>query len=309
MSGFTITLGAVAVMLGYAIPGFWMVHTKHIHKESIQAFAKVLLYICSPCLNIYTIINTPFSMKIVKDAGIVFVVSMLVQIGIILFFKFLFRKKFEDVKYRICCIATAMGNCGFMGVPLLEAVMPDYPEAVLMSTVFCLGMSLISWTLASYIISNDKAYMSIKNALINPSFLSFLIALPIFIWGIQLPSQLNQMITLLGKMSAPMCMLIMGMRLATMDLKAVFTDIGVYGIVAIKQLAMPLLVYFIMLLLPVDDYLIKTMFILSATPIASMVLNYAEMIGQGQKRAANLVLVGTICSIITLPFMMLLIYH
>lgn len=309
MSNFTITLIAVAVMLGYAVPGFLLVRTKHIHKDSLQAFATVLMYVCSPCLNIYTIINAPFSMKLVKEAGIVFVVSLAVQVFILLFFKYLFRKKFEDVNYRVGTIATAMGNCGFMGVPLLEAVMPDHPEAVLMSTVFCYGMGLIGWTLASYIISNDSKYMSIKNAVLNPATISILIAIPFFAMKISLPMQVNNMVTLLGKMSAPMCMLIMGMRLATMDLKKLFTDAEVYGIVAIKQFAMPLLMFGIMMLLPVDAYLVKTMFVLSAAPIASMVLNYSELIGQGQERAANLVLVGTITSVITLPLMMLLVYH
>lgn len=309
MSSFIITLGAVAVMLGYAVPGFVLVRTHHIHKDSIQAFAQILMYVCAPCLNIYTIVNVPYSKKLVMDAAAVFVVSVLVQVGLLLFFKYLFRRKYDDVKYRVCTIATAMGNCGFMGVPLLEAIMPEHPEAVLMSTVFCFGMSLIGWTLASYIISNDRTYMSLKNALFNPSSLSIMIAIPIFVLGLQIPEQLNTMITLLGKMSAPMCMLIMGMRLATMNMKNVFTDISVYGIVAIKQFGMPLLVFGIMRMLPVDQYLVKTMFILSAAPIASMVLNYAELIGQGQKRAANLVLVGTMLSIITLPLMMMMVYH
>lgn len=309
MSGFLITLGAVTMMLGYAVPGYLLVRTKHIHKDAIQAFATVLMYVCSPCLNIYTIVNVPFSVKIVVDAGIVFVVSMGVQVLILLTFRRIFLKKYEDVTYRVYTIATAMGNCGFMGVPLLEAIMPEHPEAVFMSTVFCLGMSLIGWTLTSYIISNDKSYMSIKNALLNPSSLSLLIAVPLFLTGIQMPVMLNQMVTLLGKMSAPMCMLIMGMRLATMDFKSLFTDMHVYGIMLIKQCGMPLLVFGIMSLLPVEDYLVKTMFVLSAAPIASMVLNYAELIGQGQKKAANLVLVGTMLSIITLPGMMWLVYR
>lgn len=309
MSSFLITLIAVAVMLGYAVPGFLLVKTKKIHKDAIQAFAMILMYVCSPCLNIYTIVNTPYSSNLMKDAGVVFVVSMVVQIAILLFFKFLFRKKFDDVKYRVCTIATAMGNTGFMGVPLLEMVMPEHPEAVLMSTVFCAGMSLIGWTLTSYIISNDISYMKPKNAFLNPSTISLYFAIPIFLLGIGLPKEVNTMITLLGKMSAPMCMLIMGMRLATMDLKAVFSDKMVYGIVAIKQFAMPLLMFAIMSLLPVDDYLVKCMFVLGAAPIASMVLNYSEMIGQGQERAANLVLVGTISSIVTLPLMMFLVYR
>ena len=41
-------------------------------------------------------------------------------------------------------------------------------------------------------------------------------------------------------------------------------------------------------------------------PVASVVLNFAEIAGEGQKKAASLVLLGTILSIVTLPLMMLL---
>jgi len=45
---------------------------------------------------------------------------------------------------------------------------------------------------------------------------------------------------------------------------------------------------------------------LAATPVASITLNFAEMLGKGQKTAANLVLLGTILSLLTLPLMALI---
>ena len=48
------------------------------------------------------------------------------------------------------------------------------------------------------------------------------------------------------------------------------------------------------------------MFILCAAPVASVVLNFAEMLGEGQENAANLVLLGTVFSVATLPVMTLL---
>ena len=47
-------------------------------------------------------------------------------------------------------------------------------------------------------------------------------------------------------------------------------------------------------------------FITCSCPAASIVLNFAEIVGEGQKSAANLVLVSTLLSILTLPLMMLL---
>ena len=44
------------------------------------------------------------------------------------------------------------------------------------------------------------------------------------------------------------------------------------------------------------------MVILCATPVASVVLNFAEMLGEGQENAANLVLLGTSLSVVSIPF-------
>ena len=306
MSNFLITFSTVLIMICYAIPGFILVRTGQIKENAIPAFAKVLMYVCSPCLTIYTIANLKYSFTIVKEVIIVLVSSLAIQILILMVFRFIFRRHTEDVKYRVCTIATAMGNCGFMGVPLLEAVMPEHPEALAMSTAYCVGMNLIGWTIASAIISNDVKYMKVHKALLNPAVLSLIVAIPLFVTETKLPSQLNNMVTLLGKMSFPMCMLIMGMRLATMELKNLFNDKMQYFIIFVKQIVMPVIALLIFMALPVAPYLKRTMFILSASPVASVVLNFSEMIGEGQKTAANLVLLGTLSSVITIPLLMLI---
>lgn len=306
MSNFLITFSTVLIMICYAIPGFILVRTGQIKENAIPAFAKVLMYVCSPCLTIYTIANLKYSFTIVKEVIIVLVSSLAIQILILIVFRFIFRKHTEDVKYRVCTIATAMGNCGFMGVPLLEAVMPEHPEALAMSTAYCVGMNLIGWTIASAIISNDVKYMKVHKALLNPAVLSLIVAIPLFVTETKLPSQLNNMVTLLGKMSLPMCMLIMGMWLATMELKNLFNDKMQYFIIFVKQIVMPVIALLIFMALPVAPYLKRTMFILSASPVASVVLNFSEMIGEGQKTAANLVLLGTLSSVITIPLLMLI---
>lgn len=306
MSNFLITFSTVLIMICYAIPGFILVRTGQIKENAIPAFAKVLMYVCSPCLTIYTIANLKYSFTIVKEVIIVLVSSLAIQILILMVSRFIFRRHTEDVKYRVCTIATAMGNCGFMGVPLLEAVMPEHPEALAMSTAYCVGMNLIGWTIASAIISNDVKYMKVHKALLNPAVLSLIVAIPLFVTETKLPSQLNNMVTLLGKMSLPMCMLIMGMRLATMELKNLFNDKMQYFIIFVKQIVMPVIALLIFMALPVAPYLKKTMFILSASPVASVVLNFSEMIGEGQKTAANLVLLGTLSSVITIPLLMLI---
>ncbi len=300
---------AVATMLAYAVPGFLTVKCKLIRAESISAFSVVLMYICQPMLTITSFLNATFSLDFFWKMIVAFVLAGVLQLGVILIAYFCLKKQYDkDIKYRIATIATAFGNCGFMGVPLLQAIMPEAirNNAVVLSVMFLLGLNLIGWTFASYLITGDKKYISVKKAVINPAMLGLVIGLPLFIFGVKLPAEVFNCVELLGKMTTPLCMIILGMRLATITFKEMFGSPFQYFIVAVKQIIMPMLGLVLIWFIPIDFYIRQSLFILAATPVASITLNFAEMLGKGQKTAANLVLLGTLLSILTLPLMALI---
>ncbi len=300
---------AVATMLAYAVPGFLTVKCKLIRAESISAFSVVLMYICQPMLTITSFLNATFSLDFFWKMIVAFVLAGVLQLGVILIAYFCLKKQYDkDIKYRIATIATAFGNCGFMGVPLLQAIMPEAirNNAVVLSVMFLLGLNLIGWTFASYLITGDKKYISVKKAVINPAMLGLVIGLPLFICGVKLPAEVFNCVELLGKMTTPLCMIILGMRLATITFKEMFGSPFQYFIVAVKQIIMPMLGLVLIWFIPIDFYIRQSLFILAATPVASITLNFAEMLGKGQKTAANLVLLGTLLSILTLPLMALI---
>ncbi len=169
------------------------------------------------------------------------------------------------------------------------------------------AMNIIGWSIGSAIIANDRKYISVKNIVLSPALLILFLAVPLYFTKTVLPVHISSMVSVLGKMTTPLCMLIMGMRLATMSIKSIFSDKLVYVCILIKQIGMPLLALLFLTFLPVEPYIKQTMFIICATPIASVVLNFAEMIGDGQETAANMVLLGTAMSVITIPVMALLV--
>ncbi|MBQ8568823.1 MAG: AEC family transporter [Oscillospiraceae bacterium] len=303
---FFITFSTVAVMLLYAVPGYVLVRSGATNKESIPAFAKLLMYICQPCLTVYCFGKVEYSEGILKNMAVFFIITFLLQ-SAVLFLMYLLTKRVRSItRYRVCCAAAAFGNCTFMGVPILEAVMPDYPEAVVYSNIFFLGMSILGWTAASYIITQDKKYISIKKIIINPATIGIAISLLMMISGIQLPDKLNDAITLMGRMSTPLCMIVIGMRLAALPIKPVFTSKLQYLTAALKLIVFPLIVLGLSAILPIDDNMAKTLFILSCTPTAAVVLTFTELLGEGQDTAANTVLLSTLLCVVTTPVMMLL---
>ena len=307
MQSFFIALATVGVMLLYACPGYLMVKTGLVKGTAIADFAKLLMYVCQPALTVYSFMQVDFSLAMVGNMVFVFLFVLLLFAAALLFFRFmLFRGKGKDVRYRIYTLALCFSNCAFMGVPVLEALLPGYPQAVVFSAMFALAMNVLGWTLASAIITNDRKYMSAKKILLNPAVVSLAVAVPLFVSGAALPSQLDGMVTLLARMTTPLCMLIMGMRLATVALRSVFATPAQYLIVLLKGFAFPLLALGLLLLFPVEENLRAAVYIMMACPTASVVLNFAEMLGEGQETAANLVLLSTLFSALTIPVMVLI---
>lgn len=301
-------------MLLTAVPGYILVKVKAIKPESISAFSKVLMFICQPALTVYSFNKADFSKELSINLLIFFGIITAVQLIFIGFFYLIFRKKMEDIKYRITTVATTLSNCSFLGVPLLEAIFPNSPNVAAYSMMYFLSMNLLGWTLVSAIITRNKKYISVKSMILNPALLSLIVALPFFFTGFKISAvngqflgQLENMINILGKMTTPLCMLVMGMRLATISFKNLFTSWMQYFAVGINQIVFPLFVLGILYLLNVDKELMLCMYIMCACPIASVVQNYAEILGEGQATAANMVLLGSMCSIITLPILALLV--
>ena len=306
LTTFLIALGVVCTMLLYACPGFILVKTKIISQENISSFAKLLMFVCSPCLVFNSLTRNEYSTSLVKEMIIAFAFIFSVFLFGLLIFRLIFKKKSENVKYRVYNLATSLANCAFMGVPVLEALFPDYPQAIAFSAMASMALNILGWSVASYIISQNRKYISIKKILLNPATIALAIAIPFFVFSIQVPELLNSMIVLLAKMSTPLCMLIMGMRLACASFKNVFCNPSQYLIVAIKQILLPLASLCILLLFPIEPQMRASIYILMACPVASVVLSFSEMIGEGQEQASSLVLLGTLLSAVTVPLMTLL---
>ena len=307
MKTLIVALGAVGVLLLIAVPGFILKKKKMVGEDCMPALSKILLYVCQPCLSIYTFKNATFSTEMLGNIGIFALLALIVQILMLGIAYLLFKRKMQNPLYRIMTIACSLGNCAFFGIPILEALFPaEAPGLLIYTSVYAIIMNIIGWTLGAAIISQNLKYVSARKVFLNPAMFSLLIAIPFFVFEIPLPETLDSMVSLIGRMATPISMLIMGMRLATMSFKQMFTTKQIYISLALKQFLMPLLALLMVAFLPLDGGLKAVLYIICCCPVASVVLNFSEILGEGQREAAAAVLLSTILSIVTLPIMTLL---
>lgn len=308
MVAFKVAFISVFVALMYMFPGYLLGKAKKAVADHLSTMSSVLIYVLSPCMIISSFFSMEFSWAALRDMGLFFLVSFAVEVAFLLSLYSILRKKFHINKYRMLAIGSALGNCGFFGMPLIQALLPDHPEVACYSSVYVISMNILVFTAAVYCLTLDKKYISIRSAVINPAVLSLVAGILLYIAGVQkyFPGKVSDGIELLGKMTTPVCMLILGIRLSTIKFKELFSEPFVHLICAGKLLIFPLISFAVAFVLPVPYAFKASLFILGSVPCASVILNMAEIHGKEQKMSANCILLSTILCIFTIPVMSLL---
>ena len=293
----------VLLTLIYIIPGFLSRKTNITKAEHLPSISAILVYVCSPCMIVASFLDTERSWNNIGNIMLFFAVSLVIQAILTFVLYSIFRKKFEDAKYRMLTVSFGLGNAGFFGIPIIEALLPGHPEVACFACVYIVGMNMITFTLGAYCLTGDKKRMEFKKAFLNPSFISLVVALVLFALNVKsiIPNMLLDAMRLLKSTTTPLCMIILGIRLASVSFKKLFTRLYVYIICACKLLLFPFICLGIVYLLPLDPIFKAAMFILGGTPCAAVMLNLAEMYDGETELAANCVLLSTLLCVFTIP--------
>lgn len=294
-----VFLMLVYMLLGYALCKFGKAEVSHA-----KSMSGLLIYILGPAMIINSFLNLEYSTENVIKLGKYFIVSLIVQL---LFFGILFLifgKKYEDSKYRILTVGSVLGNVGFLGMPVIGSVFPLYPIVQCYSAINVMSMNLIVFTFGVFMITNDKKYISVKSAILNPTTIAILISAPLFVCGVEFNDSVASAILILAKMVTPVCMIILGMRLSACKLGEVFKRPFAYATCALKLVAFPLFALLLVNWLPFLGNVEKTtVVVLAMMPSGAIIESMAELHECEQEFAANVVLLTTILSVITIPVM------
>lgn len=304
--GFATTALSVASLLLLAIPGFVLIKTKLVKSEAISILVVVLLYVCQPFITMNAFLSKEFETNLLTNMGIVILVAILTQILFLFMSKIIFRCDKNKLRGNAYSFASALGNVGFMGIPVISVLLPNNAEALLYVAIYMTVFNIISWTLGVYVLTEEKKYISIKKAIINPPIIAMIIALPFFFTNFHLPEFIMQPIGFFADMNTPIAMLILGMRFANIKFKELISGWGVYLSSFIKLAITPIAVYLIMMPFKISLTLRTVIVIISAMPSANMVLMMAERFDGDSVAATKAVLHSTILSIITIPLIMML---
>ncbi|MDD4002791.1 MAG: AEC family transporter [Clostridia bacterium] len=306
----------ISILMLLGVPGFILRKTNVLKSQDSKSLAVLLLYITQPFLIIMSFQGKTYEREILGSLGIIAIGSIAIHLIMLAIAYFVFSKiSLEKKQKGVFTFASTFANCGYMGIPVISMLFfgKDYlAEMLIYVSVYITVFNVINWTVGIYIISGDKRFISIKNAVLNPATIATLIALPLFFAKINLSSisvQLTDAFNLLGNMTTPISMIIIGLKLAEMPFKEIFSSKYVYLTTFLKLIVMPLIMYCLLLPFKADisPVVIAVLLIISAMPTAANTVANADRFGGDSLNAAKAMLCSTILCVLTLPVITLLI--
>lgn len=199
-------------------------------------------------------------------------------------------------------LISVMNNI-FIGLPIAEALYGA--TAVLYCALSCIPYNLLLYSYGVWRLRSGKALgggaaFKIKDVFTVPLFAT-LAALLIFIFDIQLPYILRELISTTASATMPASMIVIGATLGGVKIADGFKQRYVYLISLMRLIIVPAAVWFIVGLLSTDSMLVSTCAIIAACPSAVVVSILALQNDYDAAFSSNAVLVTTALSMISLP--------
>ncbi len=304
-----------------AVPGFMLAKCKMVGEKASETISNIVLYVCQPALVLMGFQGEEYSadigINILIVAGLTFAVHFIMT-GIMFV---CVRNKDNNAKLNCLRFASIFGNCGFMGLPMIDSLFNGLGEAIIYCAVVLAVFNILSWTLGVYIMTKDRKQISIKKIVFNPTIISVIIGFVIFIiakrpivdiWSADstagiIVSKLIYSVDLLAKTVTPMAMMVIGIKLANANLKQIFLDKTAYWCCFFKLFVASIVTILLVTFLPISTVVKYVMFFLMSVPCATSTTLFAVKFKSDSDSASVMVLLTSILSMATI-FLMYLFY-
>ncbi len=300
------TLWTVAsqVIVLFVLIALGVVCTKaHMFKEQfIAGLTNFVLTFVTPC-NIITSFQRDFDSNLLSGLLISFGAAFLFNL-IWLGISVLSIRPADPTKRRVLRFATMFSNCGYMALPLEEAVLGSI--GVFYGATYVAVSHMFIWTCGVHMLSGDRKQVSAKKLITCPALIAVAIGLVFFFTSTKLPTVIAKPISLIGSMNTTLPMLIIGYYLANADLKRMFKTGSLYVSIFLRLVVSPLLVVFGMKLIGVTGPMMVAGTIAFSAPTAVITTMLAGRYGSDTELSAGAVSLSTILSVLTMPLVITL---
>jgi predicted permease len=295
--------------------GYWAARRQMLPFEAIPGLNGFVLFFALPCMLFQFGAKTPIAQLLDASAFFMYLFCALVMVAFVVAITLNKRFGWNDAAFG--ALVGAFPNTGFMGVPLLVALLgtaaagPAIVTIVIdmvITTSLCIALSRLDGA------GQQGVGQAAKNALLgvvkNPLPWAILLGTLFSAFQIELPGPVEKTVALLGDAASPVALFTIGAVLARSQKIAHHEQHGpltwkdYVPVALIKLFLHPVLVVVVGLAAismgaPIDAFALKVMVLVAALPSASNVAMLSERFGADNGRIARIILVSTAAAFLT----------
>ncbi|MBE6590027.1 MAG: hypothetical protein E7643_07590 [Ruminococcaceae bacterium] len=324
MAIFSATSGQTIYLFILILIGFLLTKWKLLPEGAAKILAKLENMLFIPALMLKTFMND-FTVDRLGDSGILFLFSAALLVVIVPMAVLISKGFTKDAFTRnIFTYGLCFSNFGYVGISVVSAVFPMYAADYLVF-VMPLYLLIYLWAVPALLMNEGKTSLRQKlKSLVNPMFVGMLLGMVFGMVFSVLPSfelpaalvppvsAIDTCIEALKNCMSPVAMLLTGITVANIDFKKTFSNVSIYGVTAVRLLAIPIVFWAILHFLPpmfgieIPESIMVCTVASLAMPLGLNTVVIPSAYGRDVSVAAGMALVSHLLGCVTIPLVFML---
>lgn len=218
---------------------------------------------------------------------------------------------------------TVFGNVGFIGIPLASAVLGS--ASLIFVSIFNLLFNLLVYTLGVSLLQRAARGQAEKTTppsagqggkgaasashttsgrlrkLVNAGTISAAVTILFYLGNFRVPVIISSTLNYAGRATTLLSMLVLGVSVAQMAPKDIFSHPRLYAFTLLRQILVPIGCVLLMRLFIDNKLILNTMLLMVAVPAANMPLMLAKQMDMDSEPISQGIILTTMLSLVTVP--------
>lgn len=293
----------MGILLIVTAVGYLAAKLGYLDMRAKDKITALLLNITLPCMIITSAGNLDASTlgTQVPISLVLGALAFFLWVLVALLFNVLFRvpKEQRPLYY----FMSVCSNTSFIGIPVADALYGE--SAALLCSVFIMATSTLMYSVGIALLLGGGAAnkKDVLRAVVSPLTIAALLAIALVFSGFHLPLLLQESLELIGSITPPVAMMLVGVIIANEKISRVVKEWRLYPYIVIRQLVASAAACFLLSFFVKDPVLLGIFTVMFAMPVGSMAPMFCASYGKDSVLPAKGTILSTIASFVIVPLL------
>jgi len=202
-------------------------------------------------------------------------------------------------RYPVENFSTSFASAGFIGIPLVSAVLGLQAVFYITGMVACLN--ILQYTYGQSLLKGDFKSLTLRKILLNPIIIGLGIGLLIYFTGFKTPEMIKSVVNSASALNAPIAMFVVGTYLTQVDFTTLIKSKITFLTSFFRLLVIPILTLLVFSLIPGNALMKLAVLLAASAPVGFNVVVFCQLNNVECTDGVKDVCMSSVLSILTMP--------